>query len=449
VAAGPITGFGSVFVSGTEFETNGAVITVDGQTNAGEGQLKKGMIVLLNGTVSEDYGTGQTVQRTAKTILYEDTIEGPVQSVAPDGLSLVVLGQTVLINQSTIIDPTVPTPNSLKQHDLVEVSGFVSGPGTVVATLIDRKIGAADYQVKGFITQHDERNKSLTIGSLTVDYGGADIDQMPNPSGNVWNGLLVDIHGAQVSQGGQGPNGAQLIATRVKPDSLGAENVPEAEIEGIVTLLISPSEFYIGNVHVQTTARTEFEDGSSTEIVPGTTVEVEGPIVNGILVAEKVEFKDSVILESNVATLNISGNDSGTLTLTGFPGVTVVVSSKTKVEGENSLRRFSDINVSDHLKVRGHPGLTNTVIATELVRASPSTAVVLQGPVDSTANPSLEILGVTVDTSSILDSRFKGTGNAPIGRGVFFATLRSKALVAIKGNWAGGLVAWNEVTLRK
>ncbi len=293
---------------------------MDGQTNAGEGQLKKGMVVLLNGTISEDYGTGQTVQRTAKTILYEDTIEGPVQSVAQDGLSLVVLGQTVLINQSTIIDPTVPALSNLKPNDLVEVSGFVSGPGTVVATLIDRKIGAADYQVKGFITQHDDRSKSFTIGSLTVDYRGADIGQMPNPSGNVWNGLLVDIHGAQVSQGGQGPNGAQLTATRVKPDSLGTENVPEAEIEGIVTLLISPTEFYIGNVQVQTTSSTEFENGTAAEIVPGATAEVEGPIVNGILVAEKVEFKDSVIVESDVATLNISTNDSGTLTLNGLSG---------------------------------------------------------------------------------------------------------------------------------
>ena len=80
VASGPITGFGSVFVSGNEFGTNGAVITVDGQANDGEGQLKKGMVVLVNGTISEDYGTGQTVQRTAKMILYEDTIKGPDRS---------------------------------------------------------------------------------------------------------------------------------------------------------------------------------------------------------------------------------------------------------------------------------------------------------------------------------------------------------------------------------
>jgi hypothetical protein len=339
----------------------------------------------------------------------------------------------------------------LNRNDLVEVSGFVSGPGTVVATLIDRKskIEAADYQVKGFITQHDKDLKSFTIGSLAVNYTGADISQMPNPAEKPWNGLLVDVRGSQVSQGGQGSSGPQLTATRVKTDSLGTENVPEAEIEGIVTLLISPTEFYIGNVHVQTTSSTGFENGTAAEILPGATVEVDGPIVNGVLIAEKMEFKDRVLVESDAATLTISTNDSGTFTLTGFPGVTVIVSSATKVEGENSLRRFSDINVSDHLKVRGHPGSNNTVIATELVRASPSTTVVLQGPVDSTANPSLVILGVTVDTSLIPDNQFKGAGDVPIGRGVFFATLTSKTLVGIKGNRAGGLVSWKEAKLHK
>ena len=92
-----------------------------------------------------------------------------------------------------------------------------------------------------------------------------------------------------------------MTATRVKPDSLGTENVPEAEIEGVVTLIITPSEFYVGNVLVQTTSSTEFENGTAAEIVPGATAEVEGPIVNGVLIAEKVEFKDSVIVESDVA----------------------------------------------------------------------------------------------------------------------------------------------------
>ena len=451
VSAGPVTGFGSVFVSENEFDTTGAVITVDGQENAGEGQLKKGMVVLVNGTVSEDYGSGQTVQRTAKTILYEDTIEGPVQSLAQDGLSLVVLGQTVLINQSTLIDPSVPGQNilNLKHNDLLEVSGFVTGPGTVVATLIDLKLSPADYQVKGFITQYDASNKSFVIGGLVVDYSRADIGRMPSPTGNTWNGLFVDVRGDQVSQGGQGSNGARLTATRVKPDGLGTENDAEAEIEGIVTLFISPAEFYVGNVHVQTTSGTVFEHGTPEEIATGVKLEVEGPLVNSVLIAEKVEFKDTIKLESDVDAVNTSTNDTGTLTFVGFPGVTVSVNSQTKIEGENSLRRFSDINRSNHLKVRGRPGSNNTILATEVVRLAPTNTIVLQGLHDSAVNPRVVILGVSVDTSTIPDNKFKGLGDVPIGRGAFFATLTTNAAVEIKGNWVGTLLSWNEAKLHK
>ena len=289
---------------GNEFDTNGASITVDGVPNAGEGQLKKGMIVLVNGTISEDYKTSRTVQRTAKTILYEDTIEGPVQSVAADGLSLVVLGQTVLTNQSTIIDPSISTLNNLNQNDLVEVSGFVTGPGTVVATLIDRKIGAPDYQVEGFVAQHDERNKSFTIGNLTVDYRAADIGQMPNSAGNAWNGLLVDIHGAQVSSGGPGQFGVRMTATKVKPERLVSNDGEDVEIEGFVTQVLGQGDFFLGSVHVQASAGTTFEGGTLNDILVDAHLEIYGSMVGGVVNATKVEFEGETELQANVATIN-------------------------------------------------------------------------------------------------------------------------------------------------
>jgi hypothetical protein len=43
---------------------------------------------------------------------FEDTVEGIVQSVAPNGSSLVVLGQTVAITAETIIDATVKASRS-------------------------------------------------------------------------------------------------------------------------------------------------------------------------------------------------------------------------------------------------------------------------------------------------------------------------------------------------
>jgi len=442
VAAGPVTGFGSVFVSGNEFGTNGAVITVDGQANAGEGHLKKGMVVLVNGTISEDYGTGQIVQRTARTILYEDTIEGPVQSVAQDGLSLVVLGQTVLIKQSTIIDPSVPTLSNLRQNDLVEVSGFVSGPGTVVATLIDRKIGAADYQVKGFITQHDERSKSITIGSLAVDYTGADIGQMPNPAGNAWNGLLVDVHGIQVSSGGSGPYGIRMTATKVKPEELGIEDSEDVEAEGFVTQVLGPGDLFLGNIHVQTSAGTTFEGGTLNDILVGAHLEVHGSLIGGIVNATKVEFKGETELQANVAAINSTDN---TLTLAGLPALVIQFDGKTALQGQGNPRRLNDLRSGDHLHIHGQLHGGNTILAKEVERSAPTSTVQIQGLVMSTADPFLVLFGSSFDTSSIPESGFRGRYGV-IGRSAFFSGLSSGKKVVLRGTYQANTVTWSSAS---
>ncbi len=442
VAAGPVTGFGSVFVSGNEFDTNDAVITVDGQTNAGEGQLKKGMVVLVNGTISKYNGTGQAVQRTAKTVLYEDTIEGPVQSVALDGLSLVVLGQTVLINQSTIIDPSVPTLGTLNRNDLVEVSGFVSGPGTVVATLIDRKIGAADYQVKGFITQHDERSKSFTIGSLAVDYTGADIGQLPNPAGNAWNGLLVDVRGSQVSSGGSGPYGIRMTATKVKPENLSIEDSEDVEVEGFVTQVLGQGDFYLGNVHVQTSASTTFEDGALNDILIGAHLEVHGSLVGGIVSATKVEFEGETELQANVATINSSDN---TVTLTGLAGLVIQFDGQTTLHGQGNPRQLDDLRSGDHLQIHGRLRGGNMILAKEVERSDPKSNVQLQGLVTSVAYPFIVLLGASINMSSIPESGFLGHDGV-IGRSAFFSDLSSGKKVSVQGNVVTTTIDWTSAT---
>jgi len=444
VAAGSVTGFGSVFVSGNEFATNGTVFTVDGQTNAREGQLKKGMIVLVNGTISEDYKTSQTVQRTALTILYEDTIEGPVQFVAPDGLSLIVLGQTVLINKSTIIDPSVSTIGNLNQNDLVEVSGFVYVPGRVVATLIDRKNSgeATNYQVKGFISQHDDSRKAFTIGSLEVDYAGADIGQMPSPAGNAWTGLLVDLHGAQGLSGAPGQYGVRMSATNVKPDTLRAENSANTEIEGFVSQISAPGHFYLGNIPVQTNAGTTFEGGTINDILVGTHLEVYGSLVGGIVNATKIEFEGETALQANVATINSNDN---TVTLTGLPTLVIQFDAKTALQGQGSPRSLNDLRSGDHLKIQGQLRGGNTILAKEVERSAPASTVQIQGLVLSAADPFLVLFGSSIDTSSIPESGFFGR-NDTIGRSGFFAGLSSGKKVVLRGTYRANIVTWSSVS---
>jgi hypothetical protein len=195
----PDHGF-SVFVSGVEYETGSTVFTVDGRSGVTQNELKKGMVVFLEAMLIEDNVTKTIIKRTADRISYSDTVEGQVQAIEASGTTLTVLGQTILVTDSTIIDDSVPGRDLTRlvpNVDVVEVSGFVSGDGVLIATLIDRKAGAPDFELKGLVKNHDAGSETFQIGRLTVSYNGADISGMPNPTGTAWNGLPVHLLGSQ------------------------------------------------------------------------------------------------------------------------------------------------------------------------------------------------------------------------------------------------------------
>jgi len=298
VAVGPITGFGSIFVSGIEYDTMHTSMTVDGNPG-NQSDLKKGMIVRVNATLPEGSGTDEPLLRTANTVLYEDTVEGFVQSVAADGTGLTVLGQTVTITTATAIDVSIlggNVANLIPGRDLVEISGFVTGDGLIRGTWVelktlDQKIDTPDYHVQGFIKNHRAEQQTFEIGDLTLDYRDAVLTDMPSQSNDGWNGLLIDVMGKQISSGGLNSSRIRLTATRVSQEGLGLEEGEIAEIEGFVTRALSAGDFFIGNVHVLADAGTTFQGGALNDIRVGVHIEVHGPLVGGIVKATAVEFK--------------------------------------------------------------------------------------------------------------------------------------------------------------
>ncbi|THJ25400.1 MAG: hypothetical protein CAF45_000890 [Nitrospira sp. CG24E] len=449
VASGPITGFGSVFVSGYEYDTATTAMTVDGKPGS-QSDLKKGMVVLVNATLTHNYGTNDPPQRTAKRLLYEDTVEGVVQSVAQDGSSLVVLGQTVAITTTTIIDDTIPGQNVLSLvpgRSLVEVSGFVTGDGTIVGTFvelksIDPKTATPDYEVKGFIKHHDITRKTFEIGSLTVDYRDADLKDMQRQSSNIWNGLLVDVRGNQASSGGSGSYGVRLTANRVKPEGLGSTDSEATEVEGFVTQMLGPGDFFIGNVHVQTSADTTFEGGTLNDILDGARLEVQGPLVGGIVNATKVEFEGEAELRANVATIDSNDN---TVTLIGLAGLVIKFDGKTALHGQGNPRRLTDLHRGDHLQIHGRLHGENTVLAKEVERSDPTSNVQIQGLVMSTADPLLVLFGSSIDTSSIPENGFLGRYGI-LGRSAFFKSLSSGRKIALRGTYQPDIVSWSSAS---
>ena len=98
--SGVITGFGSVYVNGVEYETDGSSFSLDDGDDGieSEDELEVGMVVTLTGTLNADGVTG-----TATHIEYDDELEGIVSaSNVSNGIgTLVTMGQTVNVDADT------------------------------------------------------------------------------------------------------------------------------------------------------------------------------------------------------------------------------------------------------------------------------------------------------------------------------------------------------------
>ncbi len=450
VSSGPITDFGSVFVSGVEYETDSTVFTVDGRTDVTQNELKKGMVVLVEATLLEDTVTKTILKRTANRISYSDTVEGQVQAVEASGKTLIVLGQTILVTDRTVIDDSVPgrdVTSLVPNVDVVEVSGFVSGDGVLVATLIDRKAGAPDFELKGLVKNHDTGAQTFQIGRLTVSYDGADISGMPNSAGNAWNGLPVHLLGSQFSLITPGQLDGRLQATSVAVESFEVQESSRAEIEGFISQMVSPNGFLVGSILVQFNSQTLFEGGTATDLGPGVRVEVNGNVSGNILFAIRVELSNDVKLEADLATVNTVDGVSGSLTLTGLTGTVVHINAQTQFKGQGVLLRLGDLLAGDHLVVRGEP-FGDQVIATDITRQPASSIVILQGPVSSTSPPSIVILGTAVDTALLPETAFRKADDSPIGRTAFFAAAQPGVIVEVEGVQVDGSIVWHEIELQ-
>jgi len=283
ISSGPVTGFGSVFVNDVEFDTTTSSVTIDGAPDDGTDPhrgLKVGMVVKVDGEFADD-----GIHGTATEIEYKDNVEGPVDSITPtiDPTinRAVVLGQTVILDKTqTHFENT--TFDTLAQGDFVEVSGLVDDAGQIRATYVEVKT-PGEMEVKGTIKNLDMQAKTFKINALIVDYSSTNTSDLPG--GVPADGQYVEVKGMTYS-------GGTLTATEVEmdDDTLGAADAGKVEMEGYVTDVTPPSQFTVGTQAVQTTSSTVFENGTASNIVKGSKVEVEGPLAGGVLTATKVSF---------------------------------------------------------------------------------------------------------------------------------------------------------------
>jgi cytoskeletal protein CcmA (bactofilin family) len=441
VSSGTITAFGSVYINGTKYEIDDSTSTsVDGSDpvkgdKAAKSILRKGMVVKVSGTASGS-------SRMASTITHTDTLEGPIQTkvqVDANNGTLTILGQTVVVDDTTKFDDTIPptTLTSLAVGNVVEVSGFVKSDGTIAASFIERKAGAPTdcslgCEIKGIVTGHNHATTTFQIGGLTVDYETADIKDMPVPRGSNWVNLFVEVKGTGLA-------GATLFATKVEPEGFQAPDGNEVELEGFVTSVSGAGQFTLGTTQVQA-ANAVYLGGTIDEVAVGQKLEVEGTISGNVITASKVKFQDAVRLEGDVVSIPTAN----TLMLDGLPDITVsVVTGQTELK---NVANLAGITVGNNVRIRGRQGAGNTVIATEVEfrNAKPDSKVTLQGVVQSPLiPPSITILGTTIDTSGL---QLQGTDDVLINSPTFFSAVKpDTTIVKAKGTLPGPV--WKEVEL--
>ena len=424
---GTITAFGSVFVNGVEFSTGGATIVRD-DNPATESSLRVGMVVMVSGSRSGSSGSATRIE-------VDNAVKGFVEAKL-DVNHWTVMGQTVLIDDQTRFENNVQPGVG----EFAEVHGLVVSDGTISGGFIEKENGPPFplFEVKGFVKNHNDAAKTFQIGSLTVNYNGAIINDMPNPAMTSWNGLLVEAKGATCSGN---PVCGTLTASKVEPNGPQMRDADEFEIEGFVTSLASTSDFVVGNQRVVTTGSTRFEGGMASDIAIGVKLEVEGVLSGGVLTASKIEFGDSVKIEADIDTVGTSS-----LTLRGLPGITVTANSLTQFGG--GVSALNNLVAGDHVQIRGRASSGNNVIATEVEKLSPDTRVELQGPIQSITGSSpsqiVTILGVSVNTAGVV---FQDVNDSVIARDAFFARAVVGSLVKARGSLSGATVTWSEIEL--
>jgi hypothetical protein len=354
---GVVTGFGSVYVNGCEYETDSASISIDGAPGT-EDDLSVGDVV-------EVTGPSNCVNGTATSIKYADELEGVVDDVSGMAAgvgTMIVMGQNITVNDLTIFDDetplgSVPTINDVAQDHVVEISGFGIGSGEIVATRIEVKAlslagYADDIEIKGVVSGHNPATQTFMIGNLEIDYGTqpAILDGMAE----ITDDLYVEAMASAYTSGAP----YTMVAVKVELEDDGeighqGDDEEEFEIKGMLTAAYDGNSktFAINDQLVVVDDNTEYQGVTTSQMNSSNLgmlyMEVEGKFnADGVLIAEEVELEDDDVNDSSevqgtVSNLVSTDTNNGTFTVNGVDLTVTNDSIMKDSEGATPESRFN------------------------------------------------------------------------------------------------------------
>ena len=351
VVVGPITGFGSVVVSGVRFDIAGARLATEDRASVAQGDLRLGMLVEVQGRMEADGITG-----AAASVRAFGEIRAPIESIdAATGL-LRIGGVQVQVDGATVLDP-FPGLSALRVGDYVEVYGIAGEVGEPLfafrlAAVARPAAGGLPFKTRGVVTALDAGARRFRIGSLTVSYAGTPLAAGPVAEGQVLvvestqlptsgtvnaaslaveapfgftrdiatkvegpigafrsvsdfkvSGVRVDASGAglDAAVAGRLRNGVKAVATgfwmdqRVVARSVVTEDTAQGarfEFTGVVSNFLEPASFDLAGLRFTLPELVQFVPGNRglRDLGDGVRAEVRGRFVNGVPVVSRVRF---------------------------------------------------------------------------------------------------------------------------------------------------------------
>lgn len=289
VIIGQVTGVtsDSITVNDHIIAAGSAEVEIEGN-NATLANIKQGMMVEV-----ETNGTSAT------EIDYDPVFKGPI-NIQNDQVS--IAGVTLSnLNRS-----------DFSQGQLFEISGYSHSLNSLTVTYQAPITNSqSQLEVQGSITNLNQQLRTFNLGDLVINYQQADID------GTLSNGQLVEVEGFY--------NNAIFTAIEVDAEqSLSFIDNIDTELEGVITFVNNNMSLITLNSQWQVSIndQTQFEDGTTANLVVGQVIEVDGvwQQADNKLLAQEIEFESTNInsnttnqqfsvagvisYEQNIATIN-------------------------------------------------------------------------------------------------------------------------------------------------
>ncbi|MGB5164648.1 MAG: DUF5666 domain-containing protein [Woeseiaceae bacterium] len=405
---GQITGFGSVYVNGVEYETDGTSYDVDDTSASDDSSLAVGMVVKVQGAVNADGRTG-----IARSISYDDEVEGLVEELATDAddpsiKTFSVMNTLVRVDQSNTNfdgeDDAAFSFDTIMNGDNVEVSGEYDGD-ILVASYVEKQDSADDdFEAKGTVSEYDDAGNFVLVlkNGSTLDVtlaAGASI-----PSVGIANDQYVEVEGTIPDPVGFPDS---LLATKVEledDDHFGDDDDDEVEVKGILNYNADTEAWSVRDVMIAFSDSTEYKPESLMDSIAdasaaGLTVEVEGFYVDGVLQVEEIELEeDELEFKGDATVIESLGPRDGTIQLSfgvATGTVDVVVNSDTMFRDDEAMNHFDldSITGSAKVEVEGRWAGDGSIIASSL-HLEDDLGYEIKGPLGAIDDVSVTVLNV-------------------------------------------------------